>query len=473
MLRGSFMVVLLSVASTANAQVILNRIDAANFPSKHAWNLFLLVNHPAKSTSDGRGLPDLSKLIGEPGTTVVWETWRLSEKEVFLEDGVEPPEWDDTSLPGGDVTGKVPDPPKFITVPLAMGASQSRKINLFKLHSGLQPLFDPDEGIFEGVGGFGESRMNRATYDFILQHGIYSREGLMRYADAYLKGNKPLLSFPVESMEVKAAWIELTPEQIANGEDRTFYLAAWNGKTYGLTALHIITKDLPNWFWCTFHHKSAPETGAETPDTYGQPSQLAGTVWENYELGGTQIDFINSIGQPTLLSDPYIEAGFEQTSCITCHSRATVGPNPNVNPLGSSLDVGVPNPDWFMGSSGDQILMQTDFLWSLPFRAKPESKSTATKSLVAVAETHTVVIRDHEYVPRVIEITAGDSIIWKNEGKHRHTATRSETPNSFDTGVLQPGDSSGPHLFDGSSFDIDYSCTPHPFMQGTIRMKDR
>jgi hypothetical protein len=86
-----------------------------NFPSRHAWNLFLLVNHPAKDPKLGRGLPDLSKSIGTSGTTSVWETWRLTGTEVCLKDGAEPPQdFNDNSLAGNPVTGKVPEPPKHV-----------------------------------------------------------------------------------------------------------------------------------------------------------------------------------------------------------------------------------------------------------------------------------------------------------------------------------------------------------------------
>ena len=467
--------VLLACDSSSSSQVNINRIDAMNFSSKHAWNLFLKVNHPAKAVSQGRGLPDLSEKIGAPGTVVVWETWRLSEKEVFLEHGERPPAWDDTSLPGGDATGKVPDPPKFMTMALAGNSSKTRTVNLNKLHQALQPLFDPDEGIFDGVGGFGESRMNKATYDFILDNELYNLEGLQKYTNEYLLGRKPLLSFPVDSIEVKAAWIELTSEQITNGEAATFYQADWNDKKYGLTSLHIITKDIPNWFWCTFHHKSAPDTGAETPDTYGQPSQLKGTVWEHYELGGTQTDFTNTIGEPTLLSDPYIEATFEQTSCITCHARATISASGGPA-LGSRGDIGTPKPEWFKDAQGKEVMMQTDFLWSLPFRAK--SKTTAKvsgeidsdSSLDAESVTHTIKMIDYEFVPSVLEVKSGDKVVWTNDGRHRHTATRTDKPNEFNTGFIRSGESSKEIEFVGDSMDIHYYCGPHISMRGTIRI---
>lgn len=350
---------------SACAQVQLNREDAINFPSRHAWNLFLLLNHPAKDAKEGRGVPELGKPIGTPGTTAVWETWRLSETEVFLKNGIEPPDWDDTSLPGGPVTGKVPELPKSVL----LARLSSRKVTRKLPTSSVGILFDPHEGIFNGKGGFGESRMNRATYEFVKKNKLYSIEGQQRYAQEFIDGKSSNLSFPVDSMEVKAAWIEFTPQDIAAHKDQRYYTAEYDGKKYGLSSLHIITKDIPNWFWCTFHHVESPTTGFETPDTYGRPKELTGTVWENYKLGGTQTDFVSSTGQETLLSDPYIEKGFERSSCISCHARASV--SPTGSGLSSKPVVGVPNPSDFI-KNGKPVLLQTDFLFSLPFRAKSE-----------------------------------------------------------------------------------------------------
>jgi len=367
-MHRTFLTVVTTVllAQAASGQVVLNRDDALDMPSRHAWNLFLLVNHPAADPKSGRGVPDLSKRIGAPGTTVLWETWRLSETEVFLPKGIQPPDWNDLTLPGGPVTGKVPELPKHLL--LAKLAIRPQGFNNDRSRVG--PLFDPNEGVFKGQGGFGESRMNRATYEFVKLNKLYSVEGQRKYAQDVVVGNKSALSFPVDSMEVKAAWIEFNQQDLAAGKASRYYLAEYDGKKYGLTSLHIITKDIPNWFWCTFHHVDSPNTGIETPDTYGRPKALTGTVWENYKLGGTQTDFVTSVGQPTLLSDPYIEAGFERSSCISCHARATVSADSNP-PLGSRAVVGVPDPGDYV-KNGKTVLMQTDFLFSLPFRAKSE-----------------------------------------------------------------------------------------------------
>jgi hypothetical protein len=103
----------------------------------------------------------------------------------------------------------------------------------------------------------------------------------MDYAKSYLAKQKPAITFPPEAIEIKVAWRELTSSELASGADKNFYVATLQGKTYGLVTLHIITKEVPNWFWATFHHVSSPTTAKEIPDTFGRPKTLDGTVWQN------------------------------------------------------------------------------------------------------------------------------------------------------------------------------------------------
>jgi hypothetical protein len=348
------------------------RSDALDFPSRHAWNIFVNVMHPAMDTSIVRGEPDCSKKIGTPGTTSVWETWRLARTEVFLADGSEPPAWEDLSLPSG-FSGTVPPSDTLVAA--------------HDVKQGVMPLFDPNPGqsIFVNRGGIGETRMNRTTFDFIRQNCLFSKDGLKRYAAAVAGNMKPEISFPVDSIEVKAVWLEFDAQAISDGKHKRYYNIEQGGKTYGLTSFHMLTKDVPNWFWATFHHIDAPDNAFELPDLYGRPRELNGTVWENYELGGTQTDFISAIGKPTILSDHYIEFGFQKSSCIGCHAMAHGSPE-GVNgedfddPSGpiQTTDVGAPIPDKF-NPSGVHHYIQTDFLWSIPFRAKAEATPPPTR----------------------------------------------------------------------------------------------
>lgn len=351
------------------------RTEALDAPEKHAWDLFFAAMHPAKDPKAARGVPDCSKAVGAPGTTATYETWRLARTEVFLEDGSEPPAWEDTSLPSGYL-GTTPEET------LKLGARPGQ---------GPRPSFDPDadQSIFVDHGGIGETRMNKATYDFIKENCLWSFDGLSRYAKAVVDRKKPPINFPVESQEVKAVWIEFTPADLQAKKEKTYYHIVHDGKTYGLTSFHILTKDTPNWFWATFHHKDAPHNPDETPSTFATPDRAKNTVWANYVLGGTQLDFVTATGQPTKLSDFYIEYEFTESSCITCHASAKGHPEPprtadgklERSPSGrivaasqgpvQTLSLGAPDAASFL-KDGKPFYVQTDFLWSIPFRAREE-----------------------------------------------------------------------------------------------------
>jgi hypothetical protein len=290
---------------------------------------------------------------------------------------------------------------------------------------GLHVLFSPDDGIFHNSGGFGETRLNRATYEFVRTQCLFSVEGQQRYAKAVADGKKPPIQFPPDSTEVKAAWLDFSDPQgtgsstpIPADKQATYYTAEFEGKKYGLTALHIITKDLNNWFWASFHHKDVPidDVKITTPDDYGPPKVVQGTVWENYQLGGTQTDFTLPSGEPTILSDHYVEFQFVRSSCITCHALATISSeiatsasgrkftsienaqakavcaitpdSPAVDPptckqlLGNDafqpgtdklvMQRGIPDPKWFH-PDGKPPYLQTDFVWSISFRGRSET----------------------------------------------------------------------------------------------------
>ena len=59
--------------------------DAVTF----AWQQFVALNWPALAGM--RGVPDTSKMIGQPGN-VVWHTWKTPD-EIFYSNGQAPPPW--------------------------------------------------------------------------------------------------------------------------------------------------------------------------------------------------------------------------------------------------------------------------------------------------------------------------------------------------------------------------------------------
>jgi hypothetical protein len=381
-------VILLLATGAVNAQIKPEPINAMHNPSRHAWELFMMVNHPAKDPRLERGVPDLSKKLGDDGLTV-WETWKLARSEVFLEDGSRPPPWEDLSLDDtinneGRVAKRFELPKPLVLQAVKAGIDPRQA-----LRGRIGTFADVGDGVF-GIGG-GETRMNRPTFEFIVNNELFNIEGQEALYEEVAAGRKPALSFPVDSMEVKAMWTPLSPEEEADGRSKRFHISlGQDGRKYRLVALHIITKDVPKWFWTTFRQVDGPKPQIPSLDTYGQPPALKGTKWEYYELSGTQTDFTDEMGRPTFLSDPHIEAGFENSSCISCHALATIGRRDTTAPSGgpnqiaffnttggpTGAPIGTPNPNWFFepmrfrsSNPPHQDYIQLDFLFSMPFRA--------------------------------------------------------------------------------------------------------
>jgi hypothetical protein len=350
-------------------------------PDCYAWQLFVALNWPADPATQAA---DPAKALGGDGPAT-WELWRNvrrgSQHAVFRIDGRDPGPW----LTGAqiEVTRSESD---FDPLPLQLAAL---------LEEGALAEFDP------GNTGGNEVRMNRESYDFVRDQTLFNIEGL----GAVFDGGTELLSFPANAKEVKARW------RVIGETDKPRYhwvdvmLADGNTVVFGLSALHITTKDLPNWFWATFEHidneKSELEGGlpgnpgwlAPSVDRYSCPEApvgcrappefVANTKWENYVLRGTQTDFTDSRGRPTILANSVIEAGFQATSsCISCHARASfdgAGRFLSIFKSQSPLvgDVGSPDPAWFFqNGTAPLIRTQSDFVWSL-FRACSTASETS------------------------------------------------------------------------------------------------
>jgi plastocyanin len=76
----------------------------------------------------------------------------------------------------------------------------------------------------------------------------------------------------------------------------------------------------------------------------------------------------------------------------------------------------------------------------------------------------TVVLRNTAFVPGRIQITAGTTVVWRNDDQLIHTVTANDK--SFDSGLLQPGKTYR-RTFDKPG-QYPYYCLPHPFMKGVV-----
>jgi hypothetical protein len=374
--------------------------QAASNSDEYAWRLFVAVNWPANAqtrTAD----PHAPLGADKP---VVWEVWQNAE-QVYREDGSDPGPW----IRGHREKDSTSDESRFETFSLK-DFPNARHIVAGKM----VPLVDATSR----ARRLTEIRMNRPTFEYIRAHELYNLDGQVRMITTG-RG----VRFPPDSIEIKAKWRPVGPEERARYHTVKVRFADGTESLYGLTALHIVSKDLPQWFWATFEHVDNPSL----PDSEGwQLSSsdhfacadagtdcnrsprgigLEGTVWQNYRLRGTLTRFVDGMGRPLLLANSELERGFQgSSSCMTCHARsslANLGGVPTRLPVfdmsetretdsllvqpGTSTDVirmddfmsrrgfvGLPLPRWFENSpiGGQRTFQQLDFVWSLS-KARP------------------------------------------------------------------------------------------------------
>jgi plastocyanin len=85
----------------------------------------------------------------------------------------------------------------------------------------------------------------------------------------------------------------------------------------------------------------------------------------------------------------------------------------------------------------------------------------------AQPKTHTIEIRDMQFIPASLVVNSGDTVIWKNEDVVPHTAT--STVKGFDSGGIEPGKSWT--YVAGKKGSFPYACTYHPTMKATLSVR--
>jgi hypothetical protein len=360
---------------------------AVNCPDRFAWETLVKISQPV------------------PGKQALFEAWP-TDCDTF------PPNPDPTKC-----TGSHPDPkncpvlPQPPGAPGALGAAAPRPKPLApralqtlaavrRGGTGAALLVPTPSATCDPTQILEVIHRNPAAFNFIKNQGLWYTDGLIaafnRSAD---------IQFPADAIAVKSNW-----RPLCKGDDASHYQTykSPNGQLYGLLALHVTTKDLPNWFWSTFEQEDnlgrcdylgchdsfgvtpgqvppnpnlgkAYPVGTLTPELVALLKPL-GPQWMHYRLKGSQVDFITSEGQHTFLGNSVTEEGFVSgSSCITCHSRGTVTQNgvtayPIVAGLSPDFQShnGSPETGWyFFGATPRRYALPMDFLWGMAFRASP------------------------------------------------------------------------------------------------------
>lgn len=383
--------------SKTDAQVNLSESDsvflatsgslAMNLPDQFNWEVFARI---CQTASYQQAVPGTNFKTNN----VLWETWAD----------------DDLTYPSS------PDPKNPPLFPVE-NTHKHKKLKPSTQRSFFNHAIKRNAIDFVESGGNEEVRRNEASFNFIIANNLWYTEGL---AASFAKGTQGgaynPLSFPLNAIEVKGTW-----KPISEQEKSSYH---WNyddsGKLYGLTALHIMTKAIPNWTWATFEwvgnngrcadmgchdafgvspgnvnpHQGA--TNMPSPETTDKPYEAGeltpallqlfkkyglSSDWKNYRLKGSQTDWIDATGRTIYLGNSITEDGFVATSsCISCHANASF------DSVGQPANVFLPNGQSPHGpadtkvfwKNGKQIRYQGDFVWGL-IAASPISQPSGNK----------------------------------------------------------------------------------------------
>jgi hypothetical protein len=245
-----------------------------------------------------------------------------------------------------------------------------------------------------------EVRRNRPQFDYIVKNHLNTKAGL---AAAYAQ--KLDVQMPTSSLSVKGDWVPVdallkwVPELGSVERIRKLYYTGVSDKVeYALVALHVSSRQNPNWVWGTFEHQKNPGRcddlgcydsfgavqGVVAPNRainkqYGacakSPALLSlmqqaklSPVWQNYCLKSTQVDYVSPDGTPTALGNSVIErivgnGTVVASSCIGCHVYASYDSTGTPSLAAQAMlpfnPTGAPIPEVLKGSR------KFDFMWGV------------------------------------------------------------------------------------------------------------
>lgn len=230
------------------------------------WQTMVYLNWPAQPGQ--RGVPNPQAKLGDPGPTV-WQTYK-DYNEVYLPGGQQPAPWNDNFLTMQrlELRGMAAPRPS-----IRLLNSTSKVFGAANSHDG--PMLDEIEQAQGGVlydqnnqPVYYEMLVNEVNFQYIYTNQLYNSAQQNRYAQA--KG----IVLPSGSIELKAAWKVLTPEEASPPLRFLTARALLPGSqvpvTMGLVGLHVFqmpSSDFNQGFWATFSQVD----NAPTLNGSGQP----------------------------------------------------------------------------------------------------------------------------------------------------------------------------------------------------------
>jgi hypothetical protein len=231
-----------------------------------SWQQFIYLNWPAGNS----GQPDSAKKLGDSGP-VVWETFRDIET-LFLDDGKKPAPW-----------GHGHDAESVIGRMLERTSKSKKEIPVLDEITQAAPTIDSWLVAKNGTIVRYEVLVNEIEFEYIYKNQFYNAD---KQAEAMKEGSMGI-NQPVGSMEIKAAWMEMTED-----DDKSRFLTTEatipadpnvepstksRKALMGLVGMHIIhkTPNSPQYIWSTFEHvDNAPDydqDGTDRPYNFFTP----------------------------------------------------------------------------------------------------------------------------------------------------------------------------------------------------------
>ena len=227
----------------------------------YMWQTFIALNWPADAGQ--RGEPDRAQPFGSEGQTV-WESFKSSD-EVFLKNGAPPGPWNDSLAHSAKLRARglrLPHPELRV-----LSSTSKFMRNLSAREASLSEIRQADGSTLYDQAGqpvYYEVTINQTAYGYINDKQLYDALKQRQYAQA--SG----IVLPSGSIEVKAAWKVLTPQELAAVPLRFHTARAMlpgqaGAVTVGLVGMHIFqmpSADFNQGFWATFAQvDNAPAAG--------------------------------------------------------------------------------------------------------------------------------------------------------------------------------------------------------------------
>jgi hypothetical protein len=246
-----------------------------------------------------------------------------------------------------------------------------------------------------------EVRRNHPQFDYIVNNGLNTKAGL---AAAYAKSLD--VQMPTTSISVKGDWVPVQTllqwiPALGSVEHirKLYYTGMSDNVEYAVVALHVSSRQNPNWVWGTFEHEMNPGRCDDLGcyDSFGATKHVVAPnhttintqygacakssallalmkeaklspVWQNYCLKSSQVDYTAQDGTPYALGNSVIErivgnGTVVASSCISCHAYASFDASGSPSAAATAMlpynPTGAPIPAVLNGS------LKFDFMWGV------------------------------------------------------------------------------------------------------------